>query len=98
MLLAQWQDFLSGVDYLIHDAMYLDEEKEQHHGWGHSILSQTLRLARDAKVANLILFHHAPERSDDQLDMLQFQSQDWMKKQGSDCKVMMAKESDEYEI
>lgn len=96
--LAQWQEFLSGVDYLIHDAMYLDEEQQDHHGWGHSILSQTLRLARDAKVANVILFHHAPERNDDQLDLLQFQSQQWMKKQGSDCNVMMAKEGDEYEI
>jgi len=96
--IAQWKEFLSGVDYLIHDAMYLDEEQQDHLGWGHSILSQTLRLARDAKVANVILFHHAPERSDDQLDMLLFQSQDWMKKQGSECIVKMAKEGDEYEI
>ncbi len=96
--LSQWQEFLSGVDFLIHDAMYLDEEKPAHHGWGHSILSQTLALAKNAQVKNLLLFHHAPERSDEALDKLQKQGQQWMKQQGSSCRVRMAKEGDEYQF
>ncbi len=96
--LKQWQTFLHKVDYLIHDAMYLDEEKAEHLGWGHSILSQTLALAKDAEVKNLLLFHHAPERSDDELDKLEKQSQDWMKQQGSSCRVLMAKEGDEFQV
>ncbi len=94
--LEQWRQFLHEVDFLIHDAMYLDKEKKEHLGWGHSILSQTLALAKEAKVKNLLLFHHAPERSDIELDRLEADSQHWMKKQGSDCRVLMAKEGDEY--
>ena len=41
----EWVKFLKGVDYLIHDAMYLDDELEKIHGWGHSLISQTLQLA-----------------------------------------------------
>jgi ribonuclease BN (tRNA processing enzyme) len=91
-----WVEFLSGVDYLIHDAMYLDEELEKIHGWGHSLISQTLQLAGDAGVANLILFHHDPSRSDDQLDQILLDSRNWMKKNYSSCQVDMAKEGNEY--
>lgn len=96
--LEQWRQFLHGVDYLIHDAMYLENEKEAHLGWGHSILPETLALARDAEVKNLLLFHHAPERTDIELDRLEAQSQAWMKQQGSVCRVLMAKEGDEYQL
>ncbi len=96
--LEQWRQFLHKVDYLIHDAMYLDKERKDHLGWGHSILSKTLSLAKEAQVKNLLLFHHAPERSDIELDRLEADSQRWMKQQGSDCRVLMAKEGDEYQV
>ncbi len=92
----EWVTFLQGVDYLIHDAMYLDDEKERIHGWGHSLISQTLQLAADAKVANLILFHHDPARTDDQLDVIAQDAIDWMLTQNPKCKVTVAKEGDEY--
>lgn len=94
----QWREFVSNVDFLIHDAMYLDDELKEHHGWGHSLLSQTLELARDANVANLLLFHHAPERTDKQLDILLKESREWMKQQAPNCQVYMAKEGDQYNI
>lgn len=96
--LTQWRDFLSGVDFMIHDAMYLDDELEAHHGWGHSILSQTLELAREANVSNLLLFHHAPDRTDQQLDEILVESRQWMKQHAPECQVYMAKEGDEYDI
>lgn len=37
-------------------------------GWGHSIIDDVCQLAIDAKVENLILFHHDPDRSDEALD------------------------------
>ena len=92
----EWMGFLKGVDYLIHDAMYLDSELEKIHGWGHSLISQTLQLAGEAGVANLILFHHDPSRTDDQLDQILLDSRDWMEKNYPDCTVYMAKEGDEY--
>ncbi len=94
----EWVTFLKNVDYLIHDAMYLDDEKERIHGWGHSLISQTLQLAVDAKVANLILFHHDPSRTDDQLDEISKNASQWMSEHYPECKVTVAKEGDEYRI
>jgi phosphoribosyl 1,2-cyclic phosphodiesterase len=94
----QWVDFLQGVDLLIHDAMYLDEERSAIHGWGHSLISQTMQLAKDAKVANLVLFHHDPDRTDNQLDHILKDCQHWMKQQNTHCKVRMATEQDVYHI
>ncbi len=94
----EWVDFLQGVDYLIHDAMYLDDELQKTHGWGHSLISQTLQLAVDANVSNLILFHHDPSRTDEQLDQILIKSQVWMELNHPDCQVYMAKEGDEYTV
>jgi len=95
---AEWVEFLNGVNFLIHDAMYYDHELEKIHGWGHSFISQTLQLAVDAKVSNLVLFHHDPSRTDDQLDQIKQDSRDWMQKNNPECQVFVAKEGDEYKM
>lgn len=92
----EWVDFLTDVDFLIHDAMYIDEELEKIHGWGHSLISQVLQLASDANVNNLILFHHDPSRTDDQLDKIAKDCQDWMKGYNPECQVFVAKEGAKY--
>jgi phosphoribosyl 1,2-cyclic phosphodiesterase len=56
--------FLEGVDLLIHDAMYSEEEYVTRGGWGHSTPLQALDLAAAAGVRQLRLFHHAPWRDD----------------------------------
>ncbi|MEP6474249.1 MAG: MBL fold metallo-hydrolase, partial [Gemmatimonadota bacterium] len=53
--------FLDGVHMLIHDAMYPDDLLDRRAGWGHSSPGQAIRLAIDAGVAHLLLFHHEPE-------------------------------------
>jgi phosphoribosyl 1,2-cyclic phosphodiesterase len=60
--------FLEGVDLLIHDAMFTDGEYAGRRGWGHSSVGQAVRLAEDAGVGTLALFHHAPERADREMD------------------------------
>ncbi len=94
----EWVAFLSDVDFLIHDAMYFDQERERIHGWGHSLISQTLQLAVDANVSNLVLFHHDPSRTDDQLDQIKQDSRTWMLKNNPECKVFVAREGDEYRM
>ena len=94
----EWVTFVQGVDYLIHDAMYLDEEKEKTKGWGHSLVSDTLKLAGEAGVANVILFHHEPSRTDKQLDQILLNSRQWMSQNYPRCQVYIAKEQDEYAI
>ena len=66
----QWVHFCSDADLLIHDAQYIESEMHQKQGWGHSSVSDTLKLAELANVKLLSLFSHEPIRTDDQLDDL----------------------------
>ena len=69
---------IEGVDLLIHDAQYSDDEYRAKVGWGHSSYRQTLALAQIARVRTLVTFHHDPEHSDQDLDRLhdQLRSED----------------------
>lgn len=61
-------DFVRGADILIHDATYTPEEYLQHVGWGHSDYLFAMKVAREAGVGRLILFHHDQVRTDDRMD------------------------------
>ena len=61
-------DFVRGATVLVHDATYTADEYERHRGWGHSTYDEVVSLALDAGVEQLVLFHHRPERRDDDLD------------------------------
>lgn len=60
-------DFARGADLLIADCQYTDKEYPSRVGWGHSPVSYVERLAIDAGVGRLALFHHDPMRTDEQL-------------------------------
>jgi len=64
----EWVDFCHGVDVLIHDAQYTEDDMPHKHGWGHSLISQVRQLAVDAEVGALVMFHHDPDRTDSELD------------------------------
>ena len=68
---AEWVDFLSNIDVLIHDSQYEQTDMPYKHGWGHSLISEVRQLAIDAEVKTLSLFHHDPSRTDAQLDDIQ---------------------------
>jgi len=53
-----------GADALIYDAQFTPEEYEAHKGWGHSHWREAATVARDARVKELILFHHDPSHDD----------------------------------
>lgn len=57
----------SDADLLIADAQYTPEEYSQRAGWGHSTWLEAAKMAAQAKVKRLILFHHDPLRDDDSL-------------------------------
>ncbi len=61
-------DFSQGADVLIHDATYTPEEYIDRVGWGHSHYLFTLRVAAEANVKRLYLFHHDQNHSDDKVD------------------------------
>ena len=59
-----------GVDVLIHDAQYTAAEFPARSTWGHSAINYAVGLAAAAAAKSLVLFHHDPSRTDDQLDDL----------------------------
>ena len=57
------------ADVLIYDAQYSPEQlASTRKGWGHSSWLEAVKVARDARVNNLILFHHDPDSSDRVID------------------------------
>jgi phosphoribosyl 1,2-cyclic phosphodiesterase len=63
------RQFAHGADVLIYDAQYSPEQlSSTRKGWGHSSWLEGVKIARDSKVKNLILFHHDPDSSDSTVD------------------------------
>jgi len=58
------------ADLLIYDTQFTPEEYESRPHCGHSRPDDAIEIARDAKVKQLCLFHHAPMRSDDDNDTI----------------------------
>ena len=58
------------ADVLIHDAQYTDEELPAKAHFGHSSCGYAVGLAEAAGVGRLLLFHHDPPRTDDQIDSI----------------------------
>lgn len=56
-----------GVDVLLHDAQFLEPERHLADAFGHATVDDAIELATEAGVARLVLVHHAPDRTDDQL-------------------------------
>jgi phosphoribosyl 1,2-cyclic phosphodiesterase len=74
---AELVAFCKGAHLLIHDAQYLESDMPRKRGWGHSLVSQVWKLAQAAQVEHLVLFHHDPDRTDDELDAIQVESRRW---------------------
>jgi phosphoribosyl 1,2-cyclic phosphodiesterase len=56
------------ADLVIYDGTYTDDEFPNHIDWGHSTWQEGLRLCEANNVKRYVLFHHDPERDDEQLD------------------------------
>ncbi len=64
-------DLARGADVLVHDAQYTpDEYAARCNGFGHSTWEHAVAVAHEAGVKRLLLFHHDPDRSDDQVDAI----------------------------
>jgi ribonuclease BN (tRNA processing enzyme) len=60
--------FFQGADVLIHDSQYTAKEYESGKmGWGHSSYEHAINAAHKAGAKQLVLFHHDPNRNDEQL-------------------------------
>ena len=62
------------ADLLIADAQYTSDEYKRRVGWGHPRLATVVNLALQARVKRLALFHHDPQRDDQQVTDLVVQA------------------------
>ena len=70
---AAWMsghDIARDADVLLHDGQYRDHEYGAHVGWGHSSIGDAMEFANKADVDKLVLFHHDPYHTDDELEAL----------------------------
>jgi phosphoribosyl 1,2-cyclic phosphodiesterase len=88
----QWVNYLHGVDLLIHDAQYTQDDMPHKHGWGHSLISQVRQLAADAEVGTLVMFHHDPDRTDAELDEIQIENDKYLKSMHAPTRCVCAAE------
>lgn len=57
-----------GADLVVYDTMFTPEDYRQMPHYGHSRPSDAIEICREAGARTLALYHHAPERSDGELD------------------------------
>ena len=57
-----------GATMLFHDAQYTEEEYPRHIGWGHSSVRQAVTFANKVGVGRMLLFHHDPLHTDEDLE------------------------------
>lgn len=91
--------FAKGCNLLIHDAQYLPEEMAEHRGWGHSTYEEVVTLALEAGVKRLLLTHHDPGRSDDQVHQIVERARKFAASHGAGALTLdAAREGSSYHI
>ena len=85
-------EFVRGAQVLVHDTMYTIEEYDHHRGWGHSTYHDAVELALEAGVETLLLFHHKPERTDEEVDRRADECRALAASRGSALQVVAAAE------
>lgn len=81
--------FLDGADIVVYDTMYELPEYLEKMTWGHSYPEYARGLCAKAGVGQLVLFHHAPDASDETLDQ---RAQQWAG--ASEPRVSLAREGE----
>jgi len=59
-----------GADLVIYDTQFTPAEYASKPHWGHSCPEDAIEIAEAAGAKSVALFHHAPERTDDELDKI----------------------------
>ncbi len=90
--------FLSSADILITDTTYTDEEYKQKSTWGHSSVSQVVKLAHQAGVKELHIIHHDPDQNDDDIDMKLKTAQKLLAEMNSKTKCIAPRERQSFKV
>ncbi len=88
-------EFIHGADVLIIDSQYDEAEYDAHVGWGHGCVNDVVRLAVEAEVKHLFLFHHDPSHDDDFITGMLNRARALAESMGSPLKIDAAREGEE---
>ena len=88
-------DLALHADLLLHDAQYTAQEYQVKMGWGHSSMDDAVKFAALSEVKHLLLSHHDPYRSDEQLNEL---FADLKQRNNYSFKYELAAEGMEFEL
>lgn len=89
------QNFFRGADLVVYDSQYTREEYlASKLGWGHSTFDYAVNSALQGEVKKLLLIHHDPMRTDEQLDELEKYCKSLIP-EDSEMEVSMAREGQE---
>ncbi len=91
-------DFCQDADALIHDTTYTPEEYIDRVGWGHSHYLFTVRVAAEANVKKLYLFHHDQNHSDEKVDDILRKCKKEVKSRGYKFQCEAAIENAEFSV
>ncbi len=61
------EEMTQGCSMLFYDGMYNEIEYDVCRGWGHSTWQEGVKLAKSRGIPHLMITHHLPERTDEQL-------------------------------
>ena len=63
-------NFAGKSDYIVWDGMFTDKELRNKAFWGHSSIEQGIEFFHNSGIENMLITHHDPSRTDDQLNVL----------------------------
>ena len=89
---------MQGVDVLIADCSYTEQEYPAKKGWGHGTFHTSIQYAREAGAKVLFCTHHEPTRSDDALEAAFAQVLTAHPQQAGDPEYRLAREGETYEF
>jgi len=86
------------AELLIHDAEYTPDEYKSRIEWGHSVYTDALELACQARVKTFGLFHLNQERTDSQADEMLSDCQKRVAERGSSLECLVVGEGTTFEL
>jgi len=86
--------FLKNTDVLIHDSSYFDSEYLSRTGWGHSPVTEVLKLAEESEVKTLCLFHHDSDHDDSKVAEMEEFGRNYFNERGIDIECVAAIEGE----
>jgi phosphoribosyl 1,2-cyclic phosphodiesterase len=88
----------AGADLVIYDTMFTSEDYQRIPHYGHSRPSDAVDICREADARRLVLFHHAPERTDTEIDGILADTRTLAARDGGALEVMAAYEGLDVEL